>query len=100
MMSEPVAWHSGQPSCRAVCTPLRLADCNKGNAVHAVRIQCKVLHVGDYRNASFGPFVQVFCSRIGVFELLMHSGHDMFGLLSIVTYFHLFVLIFTHLPFG
>ena len=28
----------------------------KGNAMHAVRTQCKVLDVGQYSNPSFGPF--------------------------------------------
>ena len=37
---------------------------------------------------------------IGVVKLLMHSGYGMFELLSIFTYFHLFVHIVTHLPFG
>ena len=27
-----------------------------GNAMHAVRTQCKVLDVGQYSNPSFGPF--------------------------------------------
>ena len=39
----------------------------KGNAVHAVRTQCKVLDLGKYSNPSFGPFSQVFGSVPGFF---------------------------------
>ena len=63
-------------------------------------MQCKFLDVGNYSNPSFGPFAEVCCSIIGVFKLLMHLGYHKFELLSIFTYFHLFVPIFTHLPFG
>ena len=62
--------------------------------------QCKVLYVGNYPNPSFSPFAEVCCSIIGGFRLLVHSGYSVFKLLSIFTYFHLFVPIFTHSPFG
>ena len=43
-------------------------DCTfSGNAMHAVRTQCKVLDVGKYSNPSFGPFSQVFGSVPGCF---------------------------------
>ena len=67
--------------------------------MHTVCAQCKVLYVGNYPNPSFGPLAEVCCS-MGFFELLMHLGYDIFELLSIFTYFHLFVPIFTVLPVG
>ena len=57
---------------------------------------CKVLYVGNYPDPSFGPFVQLCCSGIRFFELLIHSGYGIFELLSIFTHFHLFVPIFIH----
>ena len=58
---------------------------------------CKVLYVGNYPNPSFGHFAEVCCSITGVFKFLMHSGYGIFDLLSISTYFHGFVPIFTHM---
>ena len=68
---------------------------DQGNAMHAVRTQCKVLYVGNYPNPSFGPFAEVCCSIVGFFKLLMHPGYDKFELSFIITYFHPFVPIFT-----
>ena len=45
---------------------------NNGNALHAVRTQCKVLYVCNCLNPSFGPFSPVSCSRTGFFVLLVH----------------------------
>ena len=68
-------------------------------SAHAVRTQCKVLYVGNYPNPSFGPFVEVCCSIVGFFKLLMHPRYDKFELSFIITYFHPFVPIFTPPPF-
>ena len=43
-----------------------------GNAVHAVRTQCKLLYVANDLNPSFGPFSQVCCS--GFFRLLAQDA--------------------------
>ena len=37
---------------------------NHGNAVHAVRTQCKVLYVGKYSNPSFGPLREHLMRRV------------------------------------
>ena len=68
-------------------------------SAQAVRTQCKVLYVGNYPNPSFGPFMEVCCSIVGFFKLLMHPGYDKFELSFIITYFHPFVPIFTPPPF-
>ena len=38
----------------------------------SVSAQGKVLYVHNYPKPSFGPFLEVCCSIIGVFKLLMH----------------------------
>ena len=39
---------------------MRMMVCiGKGNVVHLVCTQSKVLHVGNYVSPSFGPFLQV-----------------------------------------
>ena len=43
-------------------------DC--GNAVHAVRTQCKVLYVGNSLNPGFGPLSRVCCSMTGFLRFL------------------------------
>ena len=54
-----------------------------GNAMHAVRTQCKVLDVGKYSNPSFGPLSQVFGSVPGFFWLPKHLGCGIFELSTI-----------------
>ena len=54
-----------------------------GNAMHAVRTQCKVSDVGKYSNPSFGPFSQVFGSVPGFFWLPKHLGCGIFELSTI-----------------
>ena len=61
-----------------------------GECQRAGRAQGKVLYVRSYPNPSFGPVVEVCCSIIGVFKLLMH-------VLSIFTYFHPFFAHFHHI---
>ena len=48
----------------------RRRDCGGASARRARA--GKVLYVRNYPNPSFGPFVEVCCSIIGVFKLLMH----------------------------
>ena len=56
-------WGGSMPS-----TQLQAHDgSHTGNAMHAVRTQCKVLDVDKYSNPSFGPFSQVFGSVPGFF---------------------------------
>ena len=43
-----------------------------GNAAHAVRMQCKLLYVGNYLNPSFGLFSLVGCSITEFSTLLVH----------------------------
>ena len=59
-----------------------------GERQRAGRAQGKVLYVRNYPNPSFGPFVEVCCSIIGVFKLLMH----------VFIHFHAFSPIFCSLP--
>ena len=54
----------------------------------SVSAQGKVLYVRSYPNPSFGPFVEVCCSIIGVFKLLMH----------VFIHFHVFSPIFCSFP--
>ena len=67
------------------CVGVGLDFCNQvqGNAMHAVRTQCKVLDVGKYSNPSFGPFSQVFGSVPGFFWLPKHLGCGIFELSTI-----------------
>ena len=58
--------------------------------MHVVHTQCKVLYVSNYPNPSFSPFVEVCCSIIGGFKLLVHPGYDIFELLSIFTFLYPF----------
>ena len=61
-----------------------LSGLPEGERQCAGHAQGKVLYVCNYRNPSFGPFVEVCCSIIGGFKLLMH----------VFIHFHAFSLIF------
>ena len=70
-----------------VCTHMQHMCSLMGNRVYAMRTQCKVF-VRNHLNPSLSPFA-------GVLMLLMNPGYDASKLLSIFTFFHLFVPIFT-----
>ena len=76
--------HSGraQDNCHRFTSKSALGGV-KGNAMHAVRMQCEVLDVGKYSNPSFGPFSQVFGSVPGFFWLPKHLGCGIFELSTI-----------------
>ena len=84
-LSPPPLWfaHGGSAFDRACKAVRGREEWAMGNAMHAARTQCEVLHVGKYSNPSFGPFSQVVGSVPRFLWLSKHLGCGMFELSTI-----------------